>query len=176
MSTTALGRYINYIIIIRIIFVLYFISLNNFSHRSARNREDGSFVTESIKVTYDPGDDYLDHLDKGEEEVDGDDDGEGEEEEDADEDEDGAGENKGEEDAGGNEEEEDGDDDEEDKDDENDHEDNKGDSLSEASNSRSECGLYAELKVGMKRSHILGIVDCQIKFPQERAKKKETIW
>ena len=55
---------------------------------------------------------------------------------------------------GGNEEEEDGDDDEEDKDDDNDHEDNKGDSLSEASNSRSECGLYAESKVGMKRSHI----------------------
>ena len=77
---------------------------------------------------------------------------------------------------GGNEEEEDGDDDEEEKDDDNDHEDNKGDSLSEASNSRSERGLYAESKVGMKRSHIPGIVDCQIKFPQERAKKKETIW
>ena len=77
------------------------------SHCSARNIEDGSFVTESIKITYDPGDDYLDDLDKGEEEDNGDDDEEGEEgedevdEEDADEDGDGDGENKGEEDAGG---------------------------------------------------------------------------
>ena len=70
--------------------------MNNFSHCSARNKEDGSFVTESIKITYYPSDDYLDDLDKGEEEDNGDDDDEGEEEEDADEDEDRAGENKGE--------------------------------------------------------------------------------